>query len=176
MNSFQVVKPWNLRKVSPETARCWLHELGFEVLTAKKGCFVDGHERQDVVEYRTAFLRKMVSLGFVNESNTPTEKTRQSLPTDVHCPPAEILDKTVIFFHDSTFQANEDQSTFWGSKGTVLMKPKKGAGIMVSDFIDEGNGYLCFTQEEYVRATEADSTIQMQVRCLFEYGQSKEGY
>ena len=47
-----------------ETARHWLHELGFEVLTAKKGCFVDGHERADVVEYRQKFLQKMVALGF----------------------------------------------------------------------------------------------------------------
>ena len=54
------------------------------------------------------------------------------------------------------------------------MKPKsKGAGIMVSDFIDEKNGYLCLTQEEYVRAREA---VQIQARCLLEYGEAKEGY
>jgi len=46
---------------------------------------------------------------------------------------------------------------------------------MVSDFIDERNG-LCLTQEEYVRARKADSTIQMQARCLFEYGEAKKGY
>ena len=50
----------------------------------------------------------MVSFGFLNKSNAPTEKARQSIPTDLHCP------------------------------ATVVMKPKsKGAGIMVSDFIDE---------------------------------------
>jgi len=50
-----------------------------------------------------------------------------------------ILDKTIILFRDeSTFQANEDQSTFWGTKGTTVMKPKsKGSGIIVSDFIDK---------------------------------------
>lgn len=41
------------RKVSIETARKWLHELGFN---KKKGTFVDGHERDDVVEYRATFL------------------------------------------------------------------------------------------------------------------------
>ena len=85
------------RKISVESARRWLHELGLEVLTAKKGCFVDGHERQDVVECRNIFLRKMISLGFLNESNAPTKKARQSIPTDLHCPATEILDKTVIF-------------------------------------------------------------------------------
>ena len=33
------------------------------------------------------------------------------------------------------------------------MKPKeRGAGIMVSDFIDEKNGYLSLTKEEYDKA------------------------
>ena len=47
---------------------------------------------------------------------------------------------------------------------------------MVSDFIDEKNGYLCLTQEEYVRARQSDPSIQMEARSLFEYGEAKEGY
>lgn len=147
-------------------------------MTAKKGCFVDGHECEDVVKSRSEFLRKMIGLGFLNESNAPTEKAKQSLPSNICCPSQEVLDKTVIFFHDeSTFQANDDQSSFWGVKGTAVMKPKnKGSGIMVSDFIDEKNGYLCLTQEEYIRARQTDKSIQMKARCLFEYGEAKEGY
>ena len=120
----------------------------------------------------------MIALGFLNESNAPTETAKQSLPTDLQCPPQEVIDKTIVFYHDeSTFQANEDQSTFWGIKGTVVMNPKnKGSGIMVSDFIDERNGYLCLTQEEYVRARQSDPSIQMEARCLFECGEAKEGY
>jgi len=45
-------------------------------LTAKKGSFVDGHERQDVEEYRKKFLNRMVTLGFLNESNAPTVESR----------------------------------------------------------------------------------------------------
>ena len=37
------------------TARQWMHKMGFEVLIAKKGSFVDGHERDDVVEYHKVF-------------------------------------------------------------------------------------------------------------------------
>jgi len=86
------------------------------------------------VESRNKFLQKMIALVFLNESNAPTETAKQSLPTDLQCPPQEVIDKTIVFFHDeSTFQANEDRSTFWGIKGTVVMKPKnKGSGIMVS--------------------------------------------
>ena len=36
--------------MSVETARKWLHELGFEILQRSKGVFIDGHERPDVVE------------------------------------------------------------------------------------------------------------------------------
>ena len=174
----ETLEPGFPRKISVETARHWLHELGFEVLTAKKGCFVDGHERADVVEYRQKFLRKMVGLGFLNQSNAPTEDAKSALPSDLRYPVQTVIDKTVVLFHDeSTFQANEDQSTFWGTKGTTVMKPKsKGSGIMVSDFIDEINGYLCLTQEEYRRAREVDPTMQMEARTLFEYGEAKEGY
>lgn len=47
--------PW---KVSVETAHTWLHHLGFEVLIPKKGIFIDGHERPDVVASREMFLGK----------------------------------------------------------------------------------------------------------------------
>ena len=35
------------RHVSMETARKWLHQLGFEVLSSTKGLYFDGHERED---------------------------------------------------------------------------------------------------------------------------------
>ena len=174
----ETLEPGFPRAIGCETARKWMHEMGFEVLTSKKGSFVDGHERVDVVEYRKRFLRRMVSLGFLNSTNAPTEQARLALPDDLDCPPQSVVDKTVVFFHDeTTFQCNDDQPTFWGTQGTHIMKPKsKGAGIMVSDFIDEFNGYLSLTEEEYERAKESDPNIRMHAREFLEYGESKEGY
>ena len=87
-----------------------MHELGFEVVVKRKGTFVDGHERADVVQYRSNFLRKMVGLGFLNQDNAPTEEAKMALPSDLESPPHCLIDKTVIIFHDeSTFQANDDQ-------------------------------------------------------------------
>lgn len=43
---------------------------------------------------------------------------------------------------------------------------------MLTDFIEEINGYLCLTQEEYTRAQK----LIHPARCLFEYGEAKEGY
>ena len=83
----ETLEPGFPRKVSVETARLWMHELGFEVLVAKKGTYVDGHERDDVVEYRNKFLQRMIGLGFLNPSNAPTEEARAALPDDLQCPP-----------------------------------------------------------------------------------------
>lgn len=44
------LEPGFPRKVSIETARKWLHHLGFEVLTPSKGILFDGYERDDVGE------------------------------------------------------------------------------------------------------------------------------
>ena len=39
--------------------------VGFEVVAKKKGTFVDGHEREDVVEFHTKVFRIMIGLGFL---------------------------------------------------------------------------------------------------------------
>lgn len=172
------LEPGFPRSIALESGRKWMHNLGFEVVRAKKGTFVDGHERDDVVAYRKVFLRKMVALGFLNAGNAPTEEARSALPDDLECPSPTTIDKTVIFFHDeSTFQCNDDQPTLWATKETSVMRPKsKGAGIMVSDFICEQDGFLCFTAEEYEAAKVSDPNIRLQARQFLEYGESREGY
>ena len=77
-----------------------MHEMGFEVQAAKKGSYVDGHECDDVKEYRKIFFRHMVALGFLNQSNAPTEEAKAVLPTDLENLSQDIVDKTVIFFRD----------------------------------------------------------------------------
>ena len=115
----ETLEPGFPRKISVETARKWMHEMGFMVLTSKKGTFVDGHEREDVVDYRNKFLRRMIALGFLNQENAPSVEAKEALPNDINCPSSDVLNKTVIFFHDeSTFQCNEDQPVFWGTKET----------------------------------------------------------
>ena len=50
------------RKIGVETARLWLHQLGFQPLQHTKGLYIDGHERPDVVQYRKSFLAKLLDL------------------------------------------------------------------------------------------------------------------
>lgn len=169
------LEPGFPRRIGLETARKWLHVLGFEFITPKKGSFVDGHEREDVVVYRKKFLRKMVGLGFLRPDNAPTEDAKNALPSDLHTPSIDRVEKTVIFFHDETiFHVNEDQSRQWGEKGTHVVQHKsKGRGIMVSDFVCE-DGFLCLTEEE-LRAA-GDNTLRATAREQIEYGENAEGY
>ena len=172
------LEPGFPRKIGIETARKWLHELGFSVIRKKKGSFVDGHEREDVFKYRKTFLRRMASLGFLNPNNAPTDEAHNALPSDLEAPDLSIVEKTIVIFHnESTFQANDDQPTIWAEPGTVVMRPKsKGSGIMVSDFIEERGGYLHLTDEEFERAKQTDTTIRKYACQLLEYGEAREGY
>ena len=89
----------------------------------------------------------MVALGYLNKENAPTPEAKQALPPDLECPPDSVVEKTVVLFHDeSTFQANDYERTQWGTKDDYILVPKsRGAGIMVSDFICEQDGYLHLT-------------------------------
>ena len=70
----------------------------------------------------------MVSLCFLNPDNAPTDEAKNALPSDLGPPPAEVIEKTVVLFHDeTTFQANEDQRTFWLRRGQVLCIRSQGA-------------------------------------------------
>ena len=55
-----------------------------------------------------------------------------------------------------------------------MMKPKsKGAGIMISDFIDEHDGFLALNDEG---EKSVNGDIRKYARGFLEYGESKEGY
>ena len=84
----------------------------------------------------------------------------------------------VLIFHDeSIFHSNDDQRWMWGEKGKIILKPKgQGRGIMVSDFIDEHNGYLAFTDAEYEQGKQTYPDLQQQARKLLKYGAEFEGY
>lgn len=99
-----------------------MSEMGFEVLVTK---FVAGHECDDVEH-----IFDTTDITWV--PNAPSEEAKKALPDDIVYPSQAVLDKTILLFHDkSTFQWNDDQSTFWGTKGPHVTRPKsKGAGIM----------------------------------------------
>ena len=101
-----------------------MHELGFEITDGRKGISTDGHEHKAVVESRLKFLRKMIAFGFNTKVEAPSEKSKLGYPEDIGSPPLETISNTVFLFHnESTFNASEDQSKFWGDFSSNFIKP-----------------------------------------------------
>jgi hypothetical protein len=127
------------QSVNIDTARRWMKFLGFEATVAKKNYFVDGHEREDVVEYRLKFLNDMQNierkLSTWNGTNTDTE-TKPILKANEK--------RSVFVVHDeSTFYTNDAARIIWMENGKNEIRPKtKGSSIMVSGFCCECCGFL----------------------------------
>ncbi len=119
--------------VCEDTARMWLHRLGFSQKNHQKGVFFDGHDRDDVVQDRTQFLDTLAQYDEMTIS--------PYIPTPVLPSGSKALIRVV---HDeSTFYANADQTHFWADGHMLVLRQKSlGQAIMVSDFIVEGEGYL----------------------------------
>ena len=60
--------------------------LGFEVLDKKKGVYIDGHERANVVQHRQKFLRQLVAGGFLTREDAPTDEAKSAFPDDIDSP------------------------------------------------------------------------------------------
>lgn len=92
--------------------------------------YIDGHEREDVVESRKDYLQFMEDLQSTHLPPPPIPEDIGPLP-----PPPPGSKYLVILDHDETvFYSNEDQSVTWAEPGTTCIKPKSnGSGIKVSD-------------------------------------------
>ena len=169
-----VLEPGYPRRVSVETARKWLHELGFDILQLSKGVFIDGHERSDVVESRVKFLRTMTEYGFLRPDNAPTEEAAKALPAYVPHMSKEEGEKRMRAYNTS-----EDTPILWGEKGKLPIKPKgRGSSIMVSEFIEEQDGYLALSDQQYkfeVAHNERQDIGKSALKIL-KIGEQQEGY
>lgn len=117
--------------IRARTARHWLKKLGFDWEESKKGVYIDGHERQDVVDYRdNVFLPKFFEL--LPKMVSWDEDGNMSIP---ELPNGER--PVVLVTHDeSAFNANDGRRRLWIKDGNQPLRPKgKGRGIMVSDFL-----------------------------------------
>ena len=164
--------PPNLpRDITVRTATRWLHRLGFRPTSHKKGAYVDGHEREDVVAHRKKFLDEIKTLRDTHLPPPPPSDERVATPP----PNAEFLKKLVLIYHDeSIFNTNEGQKWAWATGEEPIIQPKtKGAGIMVSDFIEQHDGYLRLSEEE---AARAGASVPKIARALLEYVADKDRY
>ncbi|KAF8243258.1 hypothetical protein K440DRAFT_530788, partial [Wilcoxina mikolae CBS 423.85] len=141
--------------ISLRTARRWLHKLGWIWSRDRKG-YVDGHEREDVVEYREkvflpAWLANRSSL---REWIDGVEIPKAPLPLG--------MKRRILVTHDeSTFNANDDNPYSWKKKGTQPLKKKgRGKGLMVSEFLSAACGRLLYLNIETGRRVYATEIIK----------------
>lgn len=139
-------------KICNETARVWLHEMGFSYQQFNKGIYFDGHEREDVVEHRKKYLATLATLKprfLTSPTQLPVSTSHHYAPSQPHALVSSPQHIIRVFHDESTFYANADQSLYWSDGSTQALKQKSlGQAVMVSDFIDEVNGYLKFEDTE----------------------------
>ena len=125
--------------ISPPTAGRWLHHLGFHYGVVRKGIYVDGHERKDVVKYRTQFVSIMHEL-------QKRMCSFSGVSMEIETPPSLRQDETeiVLVVHDeTTFSANDGKKSVWIQDGNPPLRPKgDGNSVMMSEFLCPCHGRL----------------------------------
>jgi len=96
--------------LSERTARRWLYKLGWRQTRLKKGVYMDGHERDDVKEYRKVFLRDMAK--FKKRMVRWEFKDSELERVEPQLGPGEKRVITV-FQDESSFHANEYKQNIW---------------------------------------------------------------
>jgi hypothetical protein len=90
----------------------WLSRLGFYKSEVKKGVYVDGHEREDVIAYRQeVFLPEMAKLdSYTRQYMKRDDGTWQVIEPSL--PPG--IKPHVIYYHDeSCFHGHDYKKIIW---------------------------------------------------------------
>lgn len=129
--------------ISLRTAQRWIHKLSWRYGKKRRGMYIDGHEREDVVEYRKAFVerwkeyeKRMVI--YDNDGNVASE------PSGFPVPQQGRFRLHLITHDESTFYAHDRRKTIWEHASHAPTPERKGEGesIMVSDFLTPDWGRL----------------------------------
>ena len=171
--------PNSPKSISRVTAWRWMQDLGFEFSRYQKG-YVDGHEREDVVQSRIEYIAQLNKLQSTHlppplPSDSSDHNQESNEIGDIHA-----TKKLVLIYHDeSSFHAQEGRSRGWTEKGKQPLLPKgRGRALMVSDFVDEHNGFLELSQAQHEEAKRKynDPNFPCYSREILEVGAEHEGY
>eukprot|EP00734_Pompholyxophrys_sp_LG126_P000175 Pompholyxophrys_sp_v1_NODE_29_length_3693_cov_2.397746.p1 type:complete len:377 gc:universal NODE_29_length_3693_cov_2.397746:3207-2077(-) len=157
------------KELSNMTALTYIKRLGFTVQVIGKNTFIDGHGREDVVQYRQQeFLPKILDLqkrarlwtpdgqfiDCVSDDSKEFTSLRDLLPGGGCFHPDKPYDfREVIFVSqdESTGKAGSMQRVMYAEEGkAVPAKKNEGGSFMISGFaLEQGTGRISFTDEEY---------------------------
>jgi hypothetical protein len=129
--------------ISKMTATRWLQKLDWRYQSVQNGMYIDGHEREDVVAYRRAFVEwwKTYDLRFHRWDDAGHELPR---PNGFPVPDGPPFRLVLITHDESTFFQNDRRKIVWTQKTSRPTPQPKGDGqsIMVSDFLTSEWGRL----------------------------------
>jgi len=131
--------------LSLRTARRWLLKLGWRRTVVRKGVYMDGHERDDVVKYRHEVF--LPAMGKFEARMVRYEGPELNRVEPVLAPGERQI---ITQFHDECcFHANDAARSLWLKDGEQpLRKKSRGRLIHVSDFINEADGRLVLRNAE----------------------------
>ncbi|CAK5263635.1 unnamed protein product [Mycena citricolor] len=156
--------------ISIATAKRWMHALKFRWVRNHKGQYVDGHEREDVVQYRQAvFIPEWYKLEDRMRSWTGPEMNElETVTNGIHGASMQINSKrVVVWFHDeSMFYAHDRRLARWVQDGASPTPYAKGEGVslMVADLVSADYGWL--------RSRDGKRSA----RAVFKPGKNRDGY
>ena len=126
------------QQISERTARRWLRKFKWRYSQKKKGMYIDGHEREDVVAYHQKFVTRFFNQ-YAPRMYTWDHDGKETIPAagsplaNTNNRPFRLIPVT----HDeSTFFANDERKTRWVHESQKALPERKGDGtsIMISDF------------------------------------------
>jgi hypothetical protein len=145
------------------TAQRWMRVMNYRWTKTPNGQFVDGHERDDVVEYRQLIFL-LAWEAFEPSMRSWTKNIEDARPVNV----TGLLGPRIIVWHhdESTFYANDRRKIRWVHKDEKAVPYAKGEGasLMVADFVSTDYGWL--------RSPDGKE----EARVLFKAGKAQQGY
>jgi hypothetical protein len=133
------------KTISERTARSWMKRMGYKWKNAKKGMYADGHEREDVVNYRQdVFLPRWRA--FEAACRWWNKQGEEEGDAKERAFIARADGKIVVIWrHDeSTYYANDRRKLRWEHESETATPYAKGEGssLMVGDFASPDYGWL----------------------------------
>ena len=158
----EVRSRWGLKKtISHATAKRWMKKIGYRWVKKHRGQYADGHEREDVVNYRqNVFLPTWYQY----------ESRMRTWDKDGNEEPLNLTPGTkpvVAWFHDeSIFYANDRRESQWVHEDSSPVPYTKGEGasLMAGEHFSPDYGFC--------RSRDGSRTA----RVVWKPGKNRDGY
>jgi hypothetical protein len=156
------------KTISISTVRRWLNILGYHYQQQKQGIYYDGHEREDVVEYRRIFLSEIAK--FEKYMATYEGEDMKRIAPILNLGEKEYI---LVVHDECIFYSNDGKRGTWAKSGELPLRKKgNGKSIMVSEFLTEACGRLKLTVEHI----ENYPDVPEEARVCLKPGANEEGY